>query len=353
MFLALKEIKHEKLRYGLIILMIFLISYLIFMLSSLVVGLASQNTQAIENWNAQKIVLNKNANISMSQSILTKDDLKNAKIGKNEAIIGQLGIVAKKKGKSSISAQFLGIKKDQFIYQDQDIIAGKKAKNGNQITVDSSFKDKGYKLGDQISLNGSKKKYKIVGFVNNAKINIAPIVYGSMKTWKKLRMVAPNVAASAVVSKNSNYKFNYKDAKTYPIQAFINKLPGYTAQNLTFELMIGFLFVISLIVIAVFLYILTMQKMHNFAVMRAQGIPSKTLVGATISQSIILVAIGVVIAIILMWLTDLTLPAAVPMTFTPAIMISGTLGMLVMGIIGSLIPIRSILKVDPAKAIGE
>lgn len=349
MFLALKEIKHEKLRYGLIILMIFLISYLIFMLSSLAVGLASQNTQAIKNWNAQKIVLNKNANISMSQSILTKDDLKNAKIGKNEAIIGQLGIVAKKKGKSSISAQFLGIKKDQFIYQDQDIIAGKKAKNGNQITVDSSFKDKGYKLGDQISLNGSKKKYKIVGFVNNAKINIAPIVYGSMKTWKKLRMVAPNVAASAVVSKNSNYK----DAKTYPIQAFINKLPGYTAQNLTFELMIGFLFVISLIVIAVFLYILTMQKMHNFAVMRAQGIPSKTLVGATISQSIILVAIGVVIAIILMWLTDLTLPAAVPMTFTPAIMISGTLGMLVMGIIGSLIPIRSILKVDPAKAIGE
>ena len=174
-----------------------------------------------------------------------------------------------------------------------------------------------------------------------------------MKTWKKLRMVAPNVAASAVVSKNSNYKFNYKDAKTYPIQAFIDKLPGYTAQNLTFELMIGFLFVISLIVIAVFLYILTMQKMHNFAVMRAQGIPSKTLVGATISQSIILVAIGVVIAIILMWLTDLTLPAAVPMTFTPAIMISGTLGMLVMGIIGSLIPIRSILKVDPAKAIGE
>ena len=105
MFLALKEIKHEKLRYGLIILMIFLISYLIFMLSSLAVGLASQNTQAIENWNAQKIVLNKNANISMSQSILTKDDLKNAKIGKNEAIIGQLGIVVKKKGKNSISAQ--------------------------------------------------------------------------------------------------------------------------------------------------------------------------------------------------------------------------------------------------------
>lgn len=62
---------------------------------------------------------------------------------------------------------------------------------------------------------------------------------------------------------------------------------------------------------------------------------------------------GVVIALILMWITAAVLPAAVPMSFTPAIMVAGSLGMLVMGIIGSLIPIRSILKVDPAKAIGE
>ena len=87
--------------------------------------------------------------------------------------------------------------------------------------------------------------------------------------------------------------------------------------------------------------------------MCAQGIPSKTLVGATVSQSIILVAIGVIIGLILMWITSAALPATVPMSFTPTIMISGTVGMLVMGVIGSLIPIRSILKVDPAKAIGE
>ena len=52
MFLAFKEIKREKLRYGLIILMIFLISYLIFMLSSLAIGLADENTQAINSWDA-------------------------------------------------------------------------------------------------------------------------------------------------------------------------------------------------------------------------------------------------------------------------------------------------------------
>ena len=163
----------------------------------------------------------------------------------------------------------------------------------------------------------------------------------------------PNLKASAIISRNVNYSYNHANSKTYQIAQFIKKLPGYTAQNMTFQLMIGFLFVISLIIIAVFLYILTMQKMHNFAVMRAQGIPSRTLVAATVSQSVILVVVGVIIGLAVMWLTAKVLPAAVPMSFTPQIILSGTCGMLLTGIIGSLIPIRSILKVDPAKAIGE
>ena len=353
MFLALKEIKHEKLRYGLIILMIFLISYLIFMLSSLAIGLADENTQAIKSWNTEKVVLNKNANISMSQSILTSANLKDAKIGKKEALVGETPIVAKAKGRASVSAQFLGIKDSQFIYKDQQIVSGHKAKNDNEVTVDQSFKQKGYKLGDKISLNDSKKKYKIVGFVKNAKINIAPIIYGPLSTWRNLHDAMPDIEASVIISQNPNYKFDKSPAKTYDVNTFINKLPGYTAQNVTFEMMIGFLFVISLIIIAVFLYILTMQKMHNFAVMRAQGIPSKTLVNSTICQSIILVAAGVFFALIAIWITALVLPASVPMLLTPTIMIVGTIGMLLMGIIGSLIPIRQILKVDPAKAIGE
>lgn len=353
MFLAIKEIKKEKLRYGLIILMIFLISYLIFVLSSLAVGLAEENTQAIKSWDAHQVVLNKNANISMSQSILNKNDLKGAKVGKNEALVGQTPVVVKSKKRSQVSAQFIGVKQQQFIYRNQEIIAGRKAHKDNEVVADQALKEKGYQIGDKLELNGSKREYKIVGFAKNAKINIAPIIYGTLASWKVLRQGMPEMQASALISRNSNYDYEHANSKTYPINQFINKLPGYTAQNMTFQLMIGFLFVISLIIIAVFLYILTMQKMRNYAVMRAQGIPSSTLIGTTINQSIILVAIGVVIGLFAMWVTARLLPAAVPMDFTPEIIISGTVGMLLTGIIGSLIPVRSILKVDPAKAIGE
>ena len=356
MFLAIKEIKREKLRYGLIILMIFLISYLIFVLSALATGLASENTQALESWDAQKVVLNKNANVSMSQSFLTKSDLKRASLSKDEALLGQIPVVVKKAGRAGrpqISAQFIGVKKKQFIYHDQELIAGKRAKKNYEVAVDQAFKTKGYKIGDKLALNSSSRKYKIVGFVKNAKINIAPIIYGTLGSWKKLRQGMPTLEASAIISRNNHYKYNYKNSKTYPIDQFIKKLPGYTAQNMTFELMIGFLYIISLIIIAVFLYILTMQKMHNYAVMRAQGISSSTLVKATVSQAIILVLTGLIIALAAMFVTVKVLPTAVPISFTPRIILTGTVGLLLTAIIGSLIPIRSILKVDPAQAIGE
>ncbi len=353
MFLAIKEIKKEKLRYGLIILMIFLISYLIFILSSLAVGLASENTQAIETWNAKQVILNKNANVSMSQSVLTKTDLANVTMSKNEALLGQTPVVAKSKSKAQVSSQFIGVKKNQFIYQDQELIAGRKANSDHEVVVDQAFKVKGYHLGDQLKLNGSAQKYQIVGFARNAKINIAPIIYGTLPTWKKLRQGIPDLRASAIISRQANYRENHGNMKTYAINDFINKLPGYTAQNMTFQLMIGFLFVISLIIIAVFLYILTMQKMHNFAVMRAQGIPTSTLVKATVSQALILVGAGIVLGLAATFITAKLLPAAVPMSFTWQIIASGTVGLFLTGMIGSLIPIRSIIKVDPAKAIGE
>ena len=162
----------------------------------------------------------------------------------------------------------------------------------------------------------------------------------------------PGVAASAIVSTNKDYQPNAKGVKRYSKATFINKLPGYTAQTLTFELMIGFLMLISLIIIAVFLYILTIQKLPNYAVLRAQGIPTRLLVTATVAQSLILTVVGLVIATALTALTAVGMPASVPMAFDVPMLSAVGAGLLVMALLGSLIPIRSVVKVDPVSVIG-
>ncbi|MFD1454133.1 ABC transporter permease [Levilactobacillus lanxiensis] len=352
MFLALKEIRHEKLRYGLIVGMVVLVSYLVFVLSGLAYGLAQQNTQAIATWDAQKIAVTSDANDSLAQSLMTKQTAKKVTLTSHEAYIGQAGVVAKAKGQPKLSAQFLGINRGEFIYRKLIVTSGHKPTTARQILVDDSFKTNGYHLGDKVSLGATGGKFKIVGFTHNAKLSVAPVVYGTLGTWRTLSHVTSDFKAGGIVSNRSDFKLKTSDLKTLAMSQFINKLPGYSAQNTTFTFMIAFLMVIAMVVIAVFLYILTMQKLPNYAVLRAQGIPAKVLVTTTISQALILVVGGLVIGAALTAATVLVLPAGLPMSFNLPLLAGVTGGILLTGVLGALIPVRIILHVDPVSVIG-
>ena len=88
MFLALREIKHEKVRYGLIVAMIVMISYLMFVLMGMMIGLANENKAAITTWQTQTVFLNKNANDNLSQSLITKDQLDGKRLNEHESLVG-------------------------------------------------------------------------------------------------------------------------------------------------------------------------------------------------------------------------------------------------------------------------
>lgn len=77
MFLSLKEIFYYKTRYTLIATIIFLVSYVVFILSGLSTGLANQFKQAVVDWNAEKIVLSDSSNNILSASQISKAELDN------------------------------------------------------------------------------------------------------------------------------------------------------------------------------------------------------------------------------------------------------------------------------------
>lgn len=353
MHLALKEIFHEKLRYSLIIAMIVLITYLIFILSGLSTGLAGENTQAIDSWGAKSMVLNKDANVNLSQSLITDRQAKDANLTNREAVIGQAPVVAKHQGSPKESSSFVGIKNDQFIAKNLKIASGHKIHNNRQVVVDDQFKSDGYRIGDKIQLNSLSDKYQIVGFTKDAKLNVAPVIYGTLSAWKLLRgMENTNAFGSAIASKNANYNANNSQLKKYSIAYFISKLPGYSAQNTTFDFMIGFLMIISLIIIAVFLYILTVQALPTYAVLRAQGIPAAALVRTIMGQSLILMAAGIIIGAALTLLTSRMIPIGVPIAFNVPMLSMISVGLLFMGVVGAAIPARKIATVDPVQVIG-
>lgn len=111
MFLAWNEIKRNKLKFGLIIGILVLISYLLFLLSGLANGLINMNTEGIKS-GKHAIILNKDANQTVQQSIF-ETSKSNDKF-KETSSLKQMGVIASN-GDSEENALLFGIKADSFL----------------------------------------------------------------------------------------------------------------------------------------------------------------------------------------------------------------------------------------------
>ena len=52
--------------------------------------------------------------------------------------------------------------------------------------IDQSLKDKGFKVGDTITLSQSDEKLHIVGVSESAKYNASPVIFANDKTIEKI-----------------------------------------------------------------------------------------------------------------------------------------------------------------------
>ncbi|NLL32356.1 MAG: ABC transporter permease [Enterococcus cecorum] len=354
MFLAINEMKHSKLRYALVIGVVFLIAYLVFFLTGLAYGLAQENRTAVDKWQADRILLSDEANGKLNMSMLTMDDYESVK-AEDKAALAQFPGIVYQKGKKDqqINVSFFGIEADEFLAP--NLVKGRMFKNTGEVVVnDSLTKEDGLQVGDQLKVAGSKQTLKIVGFTDEAMYNVAPVIYMSLADFQEIRFnqalpeEAMKINAIVVRGQTKQVADNLEKVK---ISAFINDLPGYSAQNMTFAFMIGFLIVIAAIVIGIFIYILTMQKQAIFGVMKAQGISNFFIARSVFVQTAILAFVGIVLGLALTYLSSLVLPAAVPFAIFWGLYLAVSVGMWVIAILSAVFSVSTVVKIDPLQAI--
>ncbi|ASE37112.1 ABC transporter permease [Staphylococcus pettenkoferi] len=349
MFLAWNEIKRNKLKFSLIICILILISYLLFLLSGLAKGLINMNTEGIKKWNADAIVMNKDANQTVAQSIVDKDKVDGKY--KKQATLKQTGVIASN-GNDEENALMFGTEQPSFLVP--KIVKGHKVHKDKEMIIDQSLANKGFKVGDQLSLSQSDVKLKVVGVTESAKYNASPVIFANNQTVAKVNPQLQGDKVNAVVVKDKNWKDKSLDSKLEAVSMdnFIEQLPGYKPQNLTLNFMITFLFIISATVIGVFLYVMTLQKKQLFGVLKAQGFTNGYLSKVVLSQTFILALIGTVIGFGLTLLTSAFLPDAVPIKLDLLTLLLFGVALIVISLLGSVFSILSIRKIDPLKAIG-
>ena len=354
MFLAWKEIKFNKGKFSLIMGLIVLITYLVYFLTSLAYGLASSYTNGINKVGADYIVLSTDGNDNVMMSRMGQADYDNVvtsgvkeKFGLFPAVIMNYNDPNMIDSKEEIYV--FGIDNVNFFLPNESNL---NSLADNEIIIDSSVKELGYEIGDEVSISGTDLRWTIVGFTNKATYQTAPIVYTSLNTWSDYRF-SSNVSDiyNAILVKGTVDSVS-DDLSIYTIGEYISTLPGYTAQVLTFSMMIGFLIIIIAFVLGIFVYVLTIQKVSMFGVMKAQGISNLYIGLSVIYQTFLIVLIGSLIGFGLTMLTGYFLSGIVP--FATNYLFYGliTLGFFIFSILGGLFSVSTIVKIDPLKAIG-
>lgn len=356
MFLALNEIMHSKLRYALVTGVMFLIAYLVFFLTGLAYGLAQDNRTAVDKWEADSIVLSKDANTNLGMSMITKKTAQEVE-GEKVAYLAQTpGVVTSKDNEEAgkINVSFFGIDPKQFIMP--KLIEGQEFSGNDEAVGDISLKEEyGLKIGDTVKLSGSDKTYKLTGFTENAKFNVSPVLYTTLDAYQEIRFekndTSDNARINAVVVRGSINNLP-DDLEKISISKFINELPGYNAQVLTFGFMIGFLIVIAAIVIGIFIYVLTMQKINIFGVLKAQGMTGGFIARSVVAQTFLLSVFGIGLGLLGTVITSFLLPDTVPFQSNWLFFGGISVLMLIVAVLGALFSVRTIVKIDPLKAIG-
>jgi putative ABC transport system permease protein len=355
MFLAIKELSYTKGKFALIISVIVLVSYLVYFLTSLAYGLASSYTNAVNKWEATEIVITIDANDSIMMSFMTTADFDSVDIDGEKARLGLFPAVinnpsADNRLDSRVNAYFFGIDDDSFLKPTE---AGNVILQGNQVIVDESLKKEGYAIGSTIAVSGTDMQFEIVGFSTLSTYQTAPVIYMAMQTWQTYRYnteTPPNLFSGVIV--RGRILDTADDLLRYTVDDYIATLPGYAAQVLTFSTMIIFLIIIVAFVLGIFIYVLTIQKSPMFGVMKAQGISNGYIAGSVVTQTFLLVLIGIVFGFILTIVSGIFLADAIPFAINALFYGIITFAFFLFAFFGALFSVSAVLKIDPLKAIG-
>ncbi|MCW5249825.1 ABC transporter permease [Streptomyces sp. SHP 1-2] len=142
--------------------------------------------------------------------------------------------------------------------------------------------------------------------------------------------------------------------RTVTVGDSLSAIGSYTSENGSLQLMRGFLFAISALVIGAFFTVWTIQRAGDVAVLKALGASTGTLMRDALGQAAVLLVGGTLIGTgLAAALGALVSGSAVPFLLTPATVLVPAAVMILLGVLGAALAVRRITAVDPLTALGS
>lgn len=341
MNIAWKEIKKSKVRFMILGSIVFLVSFLTFIISGLANGLSQDNAALIKDLPDGQFYMNKDAEETYNLSLI-EPSVQEAVLNEQEqaaALSIQMGFLNDEEDKQRSVAFFTSTDSELF----ENVQEG-------EIVLDRSLEEEGLKVGDTLTNNQFSGEFVVKGFVDQQKYSHAPVAFINMENYKEMYrvnemqlMFIPAVDEFPVI----------EGLQSFSNSEFLNTIPSYSAEQLSLNMIVWFLVVISGLLFAIFFYMMNVQKIGLYGILKAIGVKTSTLFKMMWTQMLFISVIALALSIALSQSFNFIAPEGMPFSLTAATTVQLSIVFLVIGFVGATLSGIQIKKVEPLQAIQQ
>jgi putative ABC transport system permease protein len=341
MNMAWKEIKKNKVRFFILGTIVFLVSLLTFIISGLANGLSQDNASLIKDLPNGQFYMTKDADQTFNLSRINSD-IQNKIVSKHKDAVGfsiQMGFLNNRDGKQR-SVAFVTATKSKWF---------KNVENG-EILLDRSMEEDGIRIGDSLTNPQYKGKFTVKGFVPQSKYSHAPVAYISMEDYKEMYRSAE---MQLIFTPERDKTSTLAGMESFSKDQFLNTISSYKAEQMSLNMIIWFLVVISGMLFAIFFYMMNVQKIGLYGILKAIGVKTSVMFKMMWTQMVVITLIALSLSISISHLFNGIAPTELPFNLTADTTFQFSVIFLLIGFIGSTLSGLQIKKVQPLQAIQQ
>lgn len=364
--IGLKEIVRRKLQFALIALVVTLISYLVLMINGLGIGLNKQAGSAILQLDADAIAYSSSSGLSVIRSELPSQTI--ADVASVPGVVASsplayLSVNTKTPDGDVTTVALLGYVPGGL--GQPQVTGGRLLSQPDTqgVLVDAKFlRTSNLAIGDTMTVVNRLQTHdlEIVGEVKEGYFFFQPVAYVLLDSLREIKYgtaAAGTPEASLVLAKGKDLVGRKADGFEMVSKrtAFAN-IEGVQGQQQTIDALRFFGFLIGALVVGIFFYVLTLQKIQQVGTLKAIGASNRFLFGQMLVQVITVILVGVLLSTAGAYGTYIllsSLPKAIPISFTVQTFAVTSALFFGTGLIGLAFSLRRVSRVDPIIAIGQ
>ncbi|MCF6506726.1 ABC transporter permease [Blastococcus sp. MG754426] len=358
MFVAWRDLRFAKGRFVLMGAVVVLITVLVGLVSGLTAGLARANTSAITDLPADSLAFAAPADgegFSFTVSSVDADTWTAWERVPGVTSAEPLGILttrAQTDGRTASVSAF-GVQAGSGLAPS----AGQ-VRDGAVVLSTAAADELEARIGDTVTVAG--QELRVADIAGDASYSHTPVMWTSLDDFQALTGSTGDDDPSATVialTTTSDADLAAADAElgttTVSRDDALSAIGSFTSENGSLQLMRGFLFAISALVIGAFFTVWTIQRSGDIAVLKALGASTGYLLRDALGQAVVLLVLGTVAGTAIAVAAGAALGHAVPFVLDLATVAVPALVMIALGVAGAALSIRRITSVDPLTALGS